>query len=576
MPTTAVLLCMLLSGASPADANSALQQYLQSVEADFSEEHQMLGMTFHSPGYHSQVAEGAWVHPTRQNLNYAASLLERNAPGDSERAGNVIRKVLSLQDTDPSHETYGIWPWLMEEPLEKMAPPDWNWADFCGAAIALMLADYPSRLPKDVWESMRTSLAHAAAAIRRRDVKPSYTNICIMGAGVCAVAGELLGDGDLVRYGRGRLQRTVEHARFHGGFNEYNSPTYTMVALWECERTLHLVNDPETREAAETLRQIAWQTIAGSFHPATGQWAGPHSRAYSDLLAPNVIDYLAEQTGVQIAPHPAMVEEAEVSNVQLFEHLPCPEQLQSRFAALPDESIVLSRTFNRREDPATSTVGTTWLSQVACLGSVNRSEFWTQRRVLIGYWATDQDPAVVLRLRFLHDGQDFASMGAATHQQEHRALSVLYPIRNRGDWHVSLDRPKDGIFQASDFRLCYELTGEGVQVEQEGENRFSLSAGDYRAVVTVAACEFAGELVHWRTVQEEGRAAVEGICYHGSQKPFNFHTFSDLAVAVGVEVLRRDQSASDHVPVLNRESSGTVAATWKAGRGLRVAVDVSK
>ncbi|TWU42563.1 hypothetical protein Poly41_08600 [Novipirellula artificiosorum] len=52
-----------------------------------------------------------------------------------------------------------------------------------------------------------------------------------------------------------------------GGFNEHNSPTYTRVALVEAERVLKLVQDPSAREAAESLRQIAWQMIANSFHP---------------------------------------------------------------------------------------------------------------------------------------------------------------------------------------------------------------------------------------------------------------------------------------------------------------------
>jgi hypothetical protein len=80
-----------------------------------------------------------------------------------------------------------------------------------------------------------------------------------MGGGVCAAAGELAGDDEMLMYGRERLQKTVEHAQFHGGFNEYNSPTYTMVALWECERTLHLVRDPGTREV---------------IHPVAGRFGG--------------------------------------------------------------------------------------------------------------------------------------------------------------------------------------------------------------------------------------------------------------------------------------------------------------
>ena len=74
-----------------------------------------------------------------------------------------------------------------------------------------------------------------------------------------------------------------------------------MVALAECERTLHLVRDETTRQAAESLRRVAWQTIADSYHPGTGQWAILYVRSYSDYLFPRTAAYLTEQTGVQIA-----------------------------------------------------------------------------------------------------------------------------------------------------------------------------------------------------------------------------------------------------------------------------------
>ena len=111
--------------------------------------------------------------------------------------------------------------------------------------------------------------------------------------------------------------------------------------------------------------------------------------------------------------------------------------------------IQLRRTFVRGETPQDSTIGTTWLTADACLGSINRGTFWTQCRPLIGYWKTDSDPAVVLRLRFLHDGQDFASMSVATAQSGGKSLAVVYPLRNRGDWHPTLDRPADGLFSAT-------------------------------------------------------------------------------------------------------------------------------
>jgi hypothetical protein len=66
----------------------------------------------------------------------------------------------------------------------------------------------------------------------------------------------------------------------------------------------------------------------------------------------------------------------------------------------------------------------------------------------LAYWKTEDDPAVVLRLRFLHDGRDFASMGIRSIQDGPRVLSKFYPIENAGNWHPSLDRPENGLFHA--------------------------------------------------------------------------------------------------------------------------------
>ena len=69
------------------------------------------------------------------------------------------------------------------------------------------------------------------------------------------IAGEVLGEDELVRYGRDRLQKVVDHSRQHGGFSEYNSPPYTKVVIAECERNLALARDHKTRSAVESLRQ---------------------------------------------------------------------------------------------------------------------------------------------------------------------------------------------------------------------------------------------------------------------------------------------------------------------------------
>ena len=569
------ILCVLVAVASAAADDSIdprLAAYLDACDAKYSAEHQMLGRPFSSPGYHSTVAAGTWTHPTRQSFDYAAALLARNASGDADRAAQVIRKLLTLQDTDPASHTYGIWPWVMEEPLAKMSPPDWNWADFCGARIAEMLVDDRAKLPEDLVAEMRSSLGHAARAIRKRNVQPTYTNIAIMGGGVCAAAGELLADAEMLDYGRRRLQGVVEHTAHDGSFNEFNSPTYTLVALWECERTLHLVADPATREAAESLRRTAWEIIAESFHPGTQQWAGPHSRAYGDRLSSSTVRFLADQTGAEIRPHPSMLRDAGADSYDPLPHLPCPAELAPRFRALPSDPLEIRRTFQRGEKPADTILGTTWHTTDACLGSVNRSMLWTQRRALIGYWRTDDDPAVVFRLRFLHDDRDFTSIGAATAQQGGRALSAFYSLQNHGDWHPGLDRPKDGVFRAADFRVRYELSGKGAAAESLGEGRFALKAGNRRAVIHAPPGRFAGENVVWQLGQDRDRVFLDGICYHGEEKAFDFSKPLDVVLAAGVELLSADDPPSKAMPEVTPSEPGRVKASWRPAERLDLSV----
>ncbi len=564
----AALLAVIWIGCSPTNSgnsprvDSVPTLLLEYYDQHFDATHQMLLFEFDSPGYHSQVAADTPVHPTRESLIYALALLQRNAEADAARAANILRKVLDLQDIDSASETYGIWPWLLEEPLGQMAAPDFNWADFCGAQIAHILVEHSGLLSPDLRQRMRSSLRHAAQAIRKRDVGPGYTNIAILGGGVCAVAGELLNDPELLAYGRRRLEKVVEHTDHHGSFNEYNSPPYTKVVIAECERTLQLVEDRATRTAAESLRRSAWQAVAGSFHPGTHQWAGPHSRTSRNRLRKSTTDFLSRRIDVPIRPHPCMIEGRPRGHA-VVRPLPCPAELQSRFHALPTQPLELRRIFVRSKLADESIAGCTWLATDVCLGTVNQSSFWTQRKPLVGYWKTDQDPAVVLRLRFLHDGRDFASMGARTIQVGPRALSVFHSVANRGDWHRTLDRPKNGVFHAADFRVRYELVGAGVDAEVLGQGRFALTAGDYRAVIHTGPGHFDGQEVVWQLGRDQETVFLEGICHHGERKAFDFGKPVDVDLVAGLEILGIDEPIATTPPKLVKPSSGRVEPVWE-------------
>jgi len=536
-----------------------LAEYLEACEEKYSPELHLLGGPFYGPGYHSRVPDGTYAHDILNSLNYALALLVSGEAGYVARAADILRKVLALQDVDPTSETYGVWPWLFEEPLAQMAPPDPNWADLCGARLAQVLGSHEKKLPKDVDEAVRVGLGHAAYAIFRRNTGPAHTNIAVAGAGVAAVAGELLRRARLLDYGRRRLHNLVAHTKFHGGFNEYNSPTYTMVALRECERILSLVHDPQVRTDAEWLRQAAWQMIAEHFHPGTGQWAGPHSRAYGLRLAAATADYLAEQSGVDI---PSAPRSAGKSAPPQYPPIACPPRFVERFRTLPQTMVEARHCFIRRDTDAASTWGTTWMVDDACLGSVSQDNLWAQRHVLLGYWWTPGDPSVVLRLRFLKDGKDFASAFVRTAQAGPRALSVFSMTTDLGDFHHTLDRPADGLFTAQDFRVRYELSGAAVEVIPLDKNRFVLVAGDRRAVIHTMPGRFGPYEVKWACGKEGDAAFVDGICYSDARLPFDLERLGKVVLAAGLEVLTSHDSPAAASPSIEEHTEESVCVTW--------------
>ena len=103
-----------------------LEKYLQQSEKNYNHDICMLGAIWSGPGYHSRIPNGTWVHSTRESINYAVLLLESGSRENRDRALKIIAAVTGLQDRNPYRQTFGVWPWLYEESLEQMAPPDWK------------------------------------------------------------------------------------------------------------------------------------------------------------------------------------------------------------------------------------------------------------------------------------------------------------------------------------------------------------------------------------------------------------------------------------------------------------------
>jgi len=515
-----------------------------------------LGGEFNGPGYHTNIPDGTWAHSTRASIDYAVQLLKAGIPELEPRALDIISKIVSLQDTNPYSPTYGIWSWLYEEPVDEMSPPDFNWADFIGAALSHVAVEYGDKLPKELYDAVAASLGHAAWSIFRRNVQPSYTNIAIMGVVVTAVAGELLSENRLLDYARVRLQTFMDYTLEQGGLNEYNSPTYTIVALHEVERILQLVDDPEIVANAERLHKMVWKVLSDHFHPATGQLAGPHSRAYSDVLASSTLDYIKWAT-----------EDYRKSDFQpetlsgIGQGMPCPAEYAGRFKQLPAPELELHERFIKRDCENKSFYGTTWMNEAATLGSINYECFWAQRRPLLGYWLDGSGQVAVLRLRMLKDGKDFSAGGLYNAQSENKVLTGIKMFTDRGDYHIHLDKPEESRYTLNSLVLRYELTATDAEVVDKGDGLYELRAGDGKAVITALPGIFNGSPVSWRTGFDGDTVYLEAVLYEGPETALTVDESVYTELALATELLHKDDAAFTESPEITRNGD-EIEVNW--------------
>jgi hypothetical protein len=540
---------------SPEERTRA-ERFVAERDAQYSPDEAMLRRPFSTPGYHTEL-KGGFVHPTRESLLYALQLLDTGDPARLDRALRVLDRVLGLQDTDPASRTFGIWSWYMEEPLATMAKPDFNWADFNGVTLLQIARDHRGRLSPELSRRVDQAILNACAAIRKRNVPMGYTNIAVMGTYVTVVAGELLGSAENLAYGLQRLERLHATVTDNGGLEEYNSPTYTVVALEELARLKAHVRTASAHPRIDAMLRLAWEEIAGHFHAPTRQWAGPHSRAYSSLLRPATLA-LIQRSLAGAADFGAAVNPLDDRRLPLS----CPEDLRAAFLRLDSPRTTVSR-FIRRS----GTVGTTHLHPDYALGSINRGDLWNQRRALLLHWGTHRSPGY-LQLRFLKDGRDFASAHLDSAQREGLVLGAVTIVTDGGDSHISLDMVKNATITASDLRLRFELGGPAARAATvslaEENTGASLALGSLRARLAVPRASLDGVAARLETGADEEKRWIDVVLHRGAERRLDLREVNDAIVAFGLAV--------GELPPLEIREAGGELRLGAAGLSLAVPV----
>jgi hypothetical protein len=378
---------------------------------------------------------------------------------------------------------------------------------------------HQDRIPADLKPKIKNALILAANSIQKRNVGPSYTNIAIMGTYVTYMVSNLFDLSELRTYAQKRLQTFYDYTLDKGGFTEYNSPTYTIVALDELSRMKNHIVEPIAKQQIEKLYSIGWETIARHYHQPTGQWTGPHSRSYSTLVQPTFYSILKEASFGRII----VGTEVKRSDVKIKHQI--PENLMHYFLA-PEYPRTEKDVFEKVEP---QTTGNCYLAKNYALSTANRSSMWNQRRPFLLYWGTVQAPKY-LQVRFLHDDYDFSSATFYAQQNENKVLAGINFISNGGDKHISIDRLQNGKFTAKDLRLRFEFgniaNATFLALPTSANEPFNLTIDQMQFSFQLYSAEFSGLKGRWEKGGDNKNIWIDFVFYSGTETEFDLTKIS--------------------------------------------------
>lgn len=505
-----------------------------SGATSFNAELGLLYLATPTPEHHANLPPGQPVHPTRDTLYLARDILKSDEPALHPIALMLIERLLPMQDADPSSRTFGTWPRAHELPLSTDPKPDLNWTVFFAEALLDLRLGFVDRIPPRLRAAIDRAAGIAARAVLSRTGRhadPGYTNVAVKSAVVANLAARLSDDADLKTRALEKLRAIVAHARHHGDFTEYNSPTYAWVSVKALHTLCRHATDSEVLALAGELLQLTWEGIALHHHAPTGQWAGPCSRAYFDLLAP-----AGDIGGALARALRAPPDEFSV-----------PPNLRPLFSELPEPRLVVRSHYRVDTPPRPALVNgellgiaplvtTTFLAPHFAVGSVSLGDFWWQRRPLLAHWGSRENPSY-LRLRFLSDGRDFQAPVIASVQTAGRVLSAI-SFPTDGALH-HYDALPDGRLATASLRLRFEFGGAG--------RAFALPAPAAPCApvhIDLGACRLALRLAHlewnvdsprWETGAGDHAAWLDLVLRDGAPTEIDFLRLKTALLVLALE-----------------------------------------
>ena len=223
------------------------------------------------------VRESAW---------YALGLLLRDGKGDRARAADILRVVLNEQYHEPGKAWDGTFRRTPTEPEPGANAVMWrdydpNWREFIGTTLAMILLEYPDRIPADLAPRMLHAIDDAVAGETRQGrLAPSYTNPALMYGFLWSFAAERGGKPEWEPEAQ-KWQDTVYRLyKQYDAFSEFNSPTYAGVDFFALALWRNYGFSENMRARGAEMEAGLWRTTADFYNANLRNISGPYDRSY--------------------------------------------------------------------------------------------------------------------------------------------------------------------------------------------------------------------------------------------------------------------------------------------------------
>ncbi len=216
------------------------------------------------------------LHPIREAFGYAYTLLQAEGDVALPTVERIIHRALQAQERQLDHIHYGAFKWMDED----QGVTDLNAVQFVLEHLLPLYIDYGERLSPDVRAEILDAVRIATRELESLNVSVAYTNIALLDTFNTVLAGQVLGDEQLLARGRQRLDEWIAFTNRSGAVPEYNSPTYLAVDLVALAGLAERAADPAVAIKARLMEERLWLHLATHYHHPSAQLAGPHSRAY--------------------------------------------------------------------------------------------------------------------------------------------------------------------------------------------------------------------------------------------------------------------------------------------------------